>query len=65
MVAETYEVVNGDWDRVRTTFDWLTEDQLRAAMAFCEANPEMTRERIERDASGDVGEGDRSGTSLP
>ena len=40
-------MVNGDWDAVRQTFDWLSEEQLRAALAFCEANPEMTRERIE------------------
>jgi uncharacterized protein (DUF433 family) len=52
MIAQTFEVANGDWDVVGQTFDWLSEDQLRAAMAFNETNLEMTRERI--DAENDI-----------
>lgn len=54
MVLETMEVVNGDWNRLRATFDWLTDEQLRAAMAFCEVNPEWARERIEAEDAVDI-----------
>lgn len=56
MIAQTLEVVNGNWDALRETFDWLSEEQLRAAMAFCEANPELIRERIEAERAIDIEE---------
>jgi uncharacterized protein (DUF433 family) len=56
LVAMTYETANGDWDTVRQAFDWLSERQLRAAMEFYRANPEMIRERIEREKNLDIEE---------
>jgi uncharacterized protein (DUF433 family) len=49
MVMMTFETARCDWQSVRESFDWLTEEQLRAALDFARANPEMTRTRIERE----------------
>jgi uncharacterized protein (DUF433 family) len=54
LVAMTYETADGDWQAVRESFEWLTEEQLRAAMAFAEANPEIIRERIDREKNLDL-----------
>lgn len=54
LVAMTYETANCDWSVVREAFEWLTEDQLEAAMAFARANPAMIRERIDREKNVDI-----------
>lgn len=49
LVLMSFENAKGDWAILREAFDWLSEAQLRAAMAFAEANPEFVRERIEEE----------------
>jgi uncharacterized protein (DUF433 family) len=45
-VVGTYRAVDNNWDRLRTALDWLTEVQLRAALAYAEAYPEEIDERL-------------------
>ena len=44
-----YRSVDEDWDRLREGYDWLTEHQLRSALAYAEAYPEEIERRIQRD----------------
>lgn len=52
---EVYEVVRSywgldrDWDELRNAYHWLTELQLRAALAYAEAYPKEIDKRIEAD----------------
>ena len=39
-VVRSYRDMGGDWDRLREAFDFLSEAQLRAALAYAEAYPE-------------------------
>jgi uncharacterized protein (DUF433 family) len=55
---EVWEIINGyrsvgyDFDRLRRAFDWLTEEQLRAALRFWELNPDfIAAELAENDAA--------------
>jgi len=45
-VVRTYYEVNEDWKRLRACYDWLTEKQLRAAMAYGHAHWEPIAARI-------------------
>lgn len=45
-VVRTHRAVDHNWDRLRTAFDWLTEVQLRAALAYAEAYSEEIDERL-------------------
>jgi len=54
---EVWEVINGyrsvgyDWRRLRQAFDWLADEQLRAAVTFANANPQFVAAEIaENDA---------------
>lgn len=38
-VIATYRDVGGDWQLLKQSYDWLTEDQLRAALAYYAAFP--------------------------
>jgi uncharacterized protein (DUF433 family) len=50
-IVEVYRL-NPTFEALRTNFDWLTGDQLRAALAFAESNPEfMAAEMAEADAA--------------
>jgi uncharacterized protein (DUF433 family) len=50
-----WEIVRGyrsedcDWSRLREAYDWLSESQLRAALAYAELYPEEIEERIRID----------------
>ena len=44
-----YQSVGNDWDGLCTACDWLSEDQLRAALAFAEVNPEHVHARLQRE----------------
>lgn len=44
-----YRSVDEDWERLLESFHWLTEYQLRAALAYAEAYPEEIEQRIQRD----------------
>lgn len=39
-VIGSYRSVDEDWDRLKESFHWLSEYQLRAALAYAEAYPE-------------------------
>ncbi len=39
-VVSAYRNVGNDWDRLREAFHWLSEHQLRAALAYAEAFPD-------------------------
>lgn len=46
-----YQSVGNDWDGLRAACDWLTDGQLRAALAFAEVNPEHVQARLRREAA--------------
>jgi hypothetical protein len=49
-----YRSVGYDWRRLRRAFDWLTDEQLRAAVTFANANPEFVAAEIaDNDAAED------------
>jgi uncharacterized protein (DUF433 family) len=48
-IAQAYRSVEGSWPRLKEAFDWLSDNQLRAALAYAEAYPEEIEERIRRD----------------
>ena len=45
-----------DWDSLREAFDWLTEEQLHAALRFYELNRAFVDARIARDEAVDLEE---------
>ena len=45
-VVQAYHKLGEDWERLRQAYDWLTELQLRAALAYAEAYPEEIEERL-------------------
>jgi uncharacterized protein (DUF433 family) len=58
MGLEVWEVINGyrsvgyEWERLEQAFDWLSIDQLRAAVTFANLNPDfITAEIAENDAA--------------
>lgn len=52
-VMKGYREVAEDWTRLRAGFDWLTEEQLRAALAFYAAYPETIDEQLALDDRAD------------
>lgn len=38
-IIHVYRLVGEDFDRLRQSFDWLTTEQLQAALIFAERNP--------------------------
>ncbi len=44
-----YRSVDGDWERLRAAYHWLTEHQLRSALTYAEAYPAEVEERIRID----------------
>ena len=44
-----YRSVDEDWDRLQEAYHWLSEYQLRSALAYAEAYPEEIERRIQRD----------------
>ncbi|MCL4464997.1 MAG: hypothetical protein M1389_03010 [Chloroflexi bacterium] len=49
-VVAVYRAVAGSWERLGEAFDWLSEVQLRAALAYAEAYPEEIEERLAGEA---------------
>ena len=45
-VARDYRDMDGSWERLGEAFDWLSEQQLRAALAYAEAYPDEIDERL-------------------
>lgn len=48
-VVQAYRSVENSWARLREAFHWLSDLQLRAALAYADAYPEEIEERIRRD----------------
>ncbi|MDA8189795.1 MAG: hypothetical protein M0T85_16770 [Dehalococcoidales bacterium] len=48
-VVQAYRSVENSWARLKEAFHWLSETQLRAALAYAEAYPDEIEERIRRD----------------
>jgi uncharacterized protein (DUF433 family) len=48
-VVREYHAVDRDFGRLRHCFEWLTNDQLRAALCFAELNPAFIAERLARE----------------
>jgi uncharacterized protein (DUF433 family) len=50
-VIKTYQGVEQSWDRLRQAYHWLSEQQLRAALAYAAAYPEEIEERLKDESS--------------
>lgn len=48
-VVQAYRSVENSWERLKEAFHWLSEMQLRAALAYAEAYPEEIAECIRRE----------------
>jgi uncharacterized protein (DUF433 family) len=48
-IIQAYRDENGNWDHLREGFHWLSENQLRAALAYAEAYPDEIEERLARE----------------
>jgi uncharacterized protein (DUF433 family) len=48
-IVMSYQVVDEDWDRLRNEYEWLSETQLRTALAYAKAFPEEIERRIQID----------------
>lgn len=51
LVVQAYRTVGEDWDRLRQGYHWLSEHQLRVALAYADAYPEEIEERIRANES--------------
>ncbi len=50
-VVGTYRAVDENWDALRQEYPWLSERDLRAALAYAEAYPEEIEEQLRREKS--------------
>jgi uncharacterized protein (DUF433 family) len=48
-IARAFQDVEGDWSLLREEYHWLTDGQLRAAVAYAQAYPDEIAARIELD----------------
>src|SRR6266852_5788126 len=48
-IVHVYRDENDSWDELRESFHWLTERQLRAALAYAEAYPDEINERLKEE----------------
>ncbi len=49
LVVRAYRTMHEDWERLRKAYDWLSERQLRAALAYSDAYPAEIEARIQAD----------------
>lgn len=45
-VIKVYEAVDKDWERLRSAFHWLSDEQLRAALRYAELHPRAMQDRL-------------------
>ena len=45
-VVRAFREVDQSWERLRTAFGWISEMQLRAALAYAEAYPDEIEQRL-------------------
>lgn len=50
-IVHAYESVDRDFTRLQAGFDWLTPEQLKAALHFARLNPELIAARLAREAA--------------
>jgi uncharacterized protein (DUF433 family) len=50
-IVRIYQSVGEDWEGLRAACDWLTEEQLRAALTFATVNPEYVQAEEQKDAA--------------
>jgi uncharacterized protein (DUF433 family) len=50
-IIEQYRAVDESWEQLKAGFDWLSEHQLRAALAYATAYPEEIEEALRENAS--------------
>ena len=50
-IAAALRAVNGDEERLRQDYAWLSEQELRAALAYAEAYPDEIEARVRQDES--------------
>lgn len=50
-IIDEYRAVGEDWERLKGGYHWLSEQQLRAALAYAEAYPEEIDEALRENAS--------------
>jgi uncharacterized protein (DUF433 family) len=48
-VVRTFRTVGSDWTRLREAYHWLSEQQLRSALAYAEAYPQDIEARLRAD----------------
>lgn len=48
-IVRGYRDMGEDWERLREGYHWLTELQLRAALAYAEAYPDEIEQKIQAD----------------
>ncbi len=48
-IVMAYRAVDEDWERLREGYHWLSEHQLRTALAYAEAYPDEIEHRIQLD----------------
>ena len=48
-IVQAHRSVENSWPRLKESFAWLSDNQLRAAIAYAEAYPEEIEEHIRRD----------------
>lgn len=48
-IVQGYRSVESSWTRLRDSFHWLSDAQLRAALAYAEAYPQEIEARIRRE----------------
>jgi uncharacterized protein (DUF433 family) len=50
-VVQSYKGLDGNWERLKASYDWLEEQQLRSALSYYEAYPQEIDERLAREQS--------------
>ncbi len=53
-IVSVYKWSNWDWEKLRQSFEWLTERQLRTALTYYEAYPVEIDERIRSEEDFDI-----------
>jgi uncharacterized protein (DUF433 family) len=49
-IVGAYRAVADDWQQLQADYPWLSEQQLRAALAYAAAYPQEIAERLQREA---------------
>jgi uncharacterized protein (DUF433 family) len=50
-IIKSYKAMGRDWRRLRSGYDWLSEEQLQAALDYYALYPDEIEARLEREAT--------------